>query len=60
LGWSCHDWWDFNLVRNKSDKSNGVIDFKWADKFNAWIDMWALVEIGLAGRSFTWGIIRAI
>jgi hypothetical protein len=22
---------------------------------NSWIDMWALVEIGLAGRSFTWG-----
>jgi hypothetical protein len=45
---------DFNLVRSQSDKSNGVIDFKWADKFNAWVDMWALVEIGLAGRSFTW------
>jgi exonuclease III len=45
---------DFNLVRSQCDKSNGVIDFKWADKFNAWIDLWALVEIGLAGRSFTW------
>jgi hypothetical protein len=45
---------DFNLVGFQSDKSNGVIGFKWADKFNAWIDMWALVEIGLAGRSFTW------
>jgi hypothetical protein len=46
---------DFNLVRYQSDKSNGVIDFKWADKFNVWVEMWALVEIGLAGRSFTWG-----
>jgi hypothetical protein len=45
---------DFNLVRSQCDKSNGVIDFKWAGKFNAWIDLWALVEMGLAGRSFTW------
>jgi exonuclease III len=45
---------DFNLVRSESDKINGVTDFKWADKFNVWIDLWALVEIGLAGRSFTW------
>jgi hypothetical protein len=43
---------DFNLVRYQSNKSNVVIDFKWADKFNAWIDMWAMVEIGLDGRSF--------
>jgi hypothetical protein len=27
---------DFNLVRYQSDKSNGVIDFKWAAKFNVW------------------------
>jgi hypothetical protein len=26
---------DFNMVRSQSDKSNGVIDFKWVDKFNA-------------------------
>jgi hypothetical protein len=45
---------DFNLLRSQSDKSNDVIDFKWADKFNAWVDMWALVKIGLASRSFTW------
>jgi hypothetical protein len=54
-GWSFHDWWDFNLVRYQSDKINGVIDFKWLDKFNAWVEMWALVEIGLASRSFTLG-----
>ena len=45
---------DINLVRCQADKSNGVVDFKWVDKFNAWIDMWALIEIGLAGRNFTW------
>jgi endonuclease/exonuclease/phosphatase (EEP) superfamily protein YafD len=46
---------DFNIVRSQSDKSNGSTDFRWADKFNAWIEMWALIEIGLAGRTFTWG-----
>jgi hypothetical protein len=55
LGWSILNWGDFNLVRNQSDKSNGSIDFKWADKFNSCIEMWALIEIGLAGRTFTLG-----
>jgi hypothetical protein len=31
-----------------------VIHFTWDNKFNARIDFWALVEIGLVGRSFTW------
>jgi hypothetical protein len=26
-----------------------------ADKFNVWIDVWAVIEIGLAGRYFAWG-----
>jgi hypothetical protein len=46
---------DFNLVRNQTDKSNGSIDFRWAHKFNSWIEMWVLIEIGLAGRTFTRG-----
>ena len=45
---------DFNLVRSQADKSNGAVDFKWVDKFNAWIEIWALMEINLAGRIFTW------
>jgi hypothetical protein len=32
-----------------------VIDFKCVNKFNAWVEMCALIEIGLAGRSFDWG-----
>jgi hypothetical protein len=28
---------DFNLTRFASDKSNGIINHKWADAFNAWI-----------------------
>jgi hypothetical protein len=45
---------DFNLVRAQSDKSNGNVDFRRVDRFNAWVDMWSLIEIGLTGRSFTW------
>jgi hypothetical protein len=28
---------DFNLVRSQLDKNNGIIDHRWADKFNVWI-----------------------
>jgi hypothetical protein len=45
---------DFNLVRSQSDKSNGNVDFRWVDRFNAWVDLWSLIEIGLTGRTFTW------
>ena len=44
---------DFNLVRCSEDKSNRVVNYKWVDKFNLWIDMWALIEIQLTGRSYT-------
>jgi hypothetical protein len=44
----------FNHVRAQSDKSNGNVDFRWIDRFNDWVDMWSLIEIGLAGRTFTW------
>ena len=30
---------DFNLVRGAKDKSNGVVNQKWCDKFNTWIDL---------------------
>jgi hypothetical protein len=43
----------FNLVRYHLDKNNCIIDHRWADKFNAWVELWALVEIGLTGRAFT-------
>jgi hypothetical protein len=29
---------DFNLVRNKKEKSNGVLNFNHADMFNNWIN----------------------
>uniref|UniRef100_A0ACD5X0P5 Uncharacterized protein n=1 Tax=Avena sativa TaxID=4498 RepID=A0ACD5X0P5_AVESA len=46
---------DFNLVRFQEDKSNGLIYHRWSDKFNAWIDIWGLLEVKLSCRNFTWG-----
>ena len=34
---------DFNLVRNAADKSNGSINHKWNNCFNAWIEIWSLL-----------------
>ena len=44
---------DFNLVRYSSDKSNGSINHRWADNFNAWIEIWSLLEIKLSSRKYT-------
>lgn len=44
---------DFNLVRCQADKSNGVIDHGWCDKFNGWIDGCGVLELNLVGRKFT-------
>jgi hypothetical protein len=35
---------DFNLVRTSHDKSNGVINHRWADAFNDWGSKWTLLE----------------
>lgn len=45
---------DFNLVRFQHDKSNGVINHKWGDNFNSWLEIWSLLEIRLSRRKFTW------
>jgi hypothetical protein len=45
---------DFNLVRSQKDKSNEVVDLKWCEKYNDWIDKNSLLEIKLFGRGFTW------
>lgn len=45
---------DFNLTRYQKDKSNGRINHRWSDKFNAWIHIWSLLEIKISGRQFTW------
>jgi hypothetical protein len=45
---------DFNLVRLASDKSNGVINHKWADAFNIWVSTWNLIELNPSNKRFTW------
>ena len=30
---------DFNLVRSQEDKSNGNVDYRWVDRFNAWVEI---------------------
>jgi hypothetical protein len=45
---------DFNLVRYQKDKSNGIVNQKWCDKFNTWIELWGLLEVKMSNRKFTW------
>lgn len=37
-----------------SDKSNGLINHRWADGFNEWVDKWGLVELNASNKRFTW------
>lgn len=45
---------DFNLVRFATEKSNGIINHRWADAFNDWISKWALLELNPSNKLFTW------
>lgn len=45
---------DFNLVRFVKDKSNSVINYRWADAFNEWVHKWPLVELDAGNIDFTW------
>jgi hypothetical protein len=45
---------DFNLVRDQTKKSNGVICFNQANMFNDWINSWGLMEIKDPCKTFTW------
>jgi hypothetical protein len=45
---------DFNLVRFSTDKSNGIINHRWADAFNDWISKWGLLELNPPNKAFTW------
>lgn len=45
---------DFNLVRFTSDKNTGIINHRWADLFNSWIDKWGLIELNPSNKRFTW------
>ena len=45
---------DFNLVCNVKDKSDGVINHKWADLFMDWVNKFGLIELKPSSRVFTW------
>lgn len=45
---------DFNLICTAKEKSNGVINHKWADLFLEWISKFGLIELKPSTRSFTW------
>lgn len=45
---------DINLVRAAADKSNGRVNFRWTEAFNAWISKWALIELDPHNRLYTW------
>lgn len=45
---------DFNLIREESDKSNGVVDRKLMKNFNDFIEREELREIYKLGGKFTW------
>src|SRR4051812_14648663 len=44
---------DFNLIRFSTDKSNGNINRKWSENFNAWVEIWSLLKIKLSNRRYT-------
>jgi hypothetical protein len=41
--------------RYQGDKSNGITDHRWADKFNEWVETYSLLEVKLSNRKVTWG-----
>jgi hypothetical protein len=45
---------DFNLSRFCSDKNNGMINQRFADYFNDWVNKWGLVELNPCNRKFSW------
>jgi hypothetical protein len=45
---------DFNHSRFSLDKSNGVINQRYADCFNDWVNKWGLIEVSPTNRKFTW------
>ena len=45
---------DFNLIRNEKEKSRGLVNQQTAFLFNDWINRWALLEICVSNRVFTW------
>jgi endonuclease/exonuclease/phosphatase family metal-dependent hydrolase len=45
---------DFSLIRFSCDKSNWIINHKWADGFNDLFSWWSLIELNPRNKKFTW------
>lgn len=45
---------DFNIIRHAFESNKGIRHSKWSNLFNGIIEHWALQELDLSGRSFTW------
>lgn len=45
---------DYNLVRSAEEKSNSIINKRWAAKFNAFISTAELRELHRGGGKYTW------
>jgi hypothetical protein len=44
---------DFNLVTNLKEKNNGIVNKKWVDLFNDWVNSHGLIELKCSSSSFT-------
>jgi hypothetical protein len=45
---------DFNLVLNEAEKSSGNISHQLTFLFNDWMNKWALLDLPISNRCFTW------
>jgi exonuclease III len=45
---------DFNLVLSEAEKSSGNINHQLTFLFNDWMNKWALLDLPISNRSFTW------
>lgn len=46
---------DFNLIREVSEKSTGLINQHWVNLFSDWVNKFGLIELISVGRKFSWG-----
>jgi hypothetical protein len=44
----------FNLVRNQSEKNNGLVNFSLTSSFNDWIEKWGMLLISDPCKLYTW------
>ena len=45
---------DFNIAMFQYEKNNGIINQRWVDALNNWINFWGLLEYKSPERTYTW------